>query len=214
MEIEWGVDKNALWIKSKNPLRAISSGVLGQGLLKVTGIINKQVHKDYSSNEPVKDLRQACVELNLDPENSCGLLTAVKMKDVVWAQENRKEFWVKVFATAGVTNAAEAGKRNFYEEKPGTINIIVLTNASLSDGALVNSVITMTEAKTLVLLELGVKDVETGNPASGTTSDAIVIATTGTGPRVDFAGTATEFGQVAASLVKYCIHNSLKRGGV
>jgi adenosylcobinamide hydrolase len=51
----------------------------------------------------------------------------------------------------------------------GTINVLAVVPAALSDGALVNAVVTATEAKAQALAEAGVR-------ATGTASDAICVA--------------------------------------
>ncbi len=52
---------------------------------------------------------------------------------------------------------------------------------------MVNAVITATEAKTGVLMALNARTKE-GDPATGTSTDAIVIACTGRGTPVPYAG--------------------------
>ncbi|WP_067128846.1 adenosylcobinamide amidohydrolase [Microtetraspora malaysiensis] len=62
---------------------------------------------------------------------------------------------------------------------PGTINIVVAVPVAFTDAALVNAVMTVTEAKTQAL-------VEAGFPGTGTASDAVCVAVrdhgTGDGP--------------------------------
>jgi adenosylcobinamide amidohydrolase len=55
-----------------------------------------------------------------------------------------------------------------FSPRPGTINIVVRVPVALSDAALVNAVVTATEAKTQALAEAGV-------PGTGTASDAVVV---------------------------------------
>lgn len=76
---------------------------------------------------------------------------------------------------------------------PGTINIIVLVDGHLSRPAMVNAVITATEAKALAVQQAGLR-LPDGRPATGTTTDALVIACTGRGPLLPYAGAATTVG--------------------
>ncbi|WP_197079189.1 adenosylcobinamide amidohydrolase [Candidatus Syntrophocurvum alkaliphilum] len=213
------VKENILFINSEISLTAISSGVLGQGIKPIKHILNVQVDKNYNHPNPKTHLKQICIKHGLEPNMTSGLLTAVLMKDLVILQDSIDEFWVKVFLTIGITNAAGAGsaynhilKETKDQYSPGTINTIIITNGSLTNGALVNSVITATEAKSLALADTKVKDVINGSLASGTTSDAIVIATTNTGPNVEYAGTATNFGQLIGKLVRQGIKKGIKKG--
>jgi adenosylcobinamide amidohydrolase len=78
---------------------------------------------------------------------------------------------VEVTATVGLgwpVYAAAEDPNSGSGYTPGTINIVVLVPAVLTDAALVNAVITVTEAKTQALLEAGV-------PGTGTASDAVCI---------------------------------------
>lgn len=75
------------------------------------------------------------------------------------------------------------------EPKPGTINIMLLTNARVTDGGMVRAVITATEAKTAALEDLHVPSTCTKNlQATGTGTDGIVIVSGSSGPRVTYPG--------------------------
>jgi iron complex transport system ATP-binding protein len=58
---------------------------------------------------------------------------------------------------------------------------------------MVNAVISATEVKTQLVLERGLRTPE-GHPASGTSSDAVVIACTQRGDAFSYAGPATRVG--------------------
>ncbi|WP_433468852.1 adenosylcobinamide amidohydrolase [Spirillospora sp. CA-128828] len=82
---------------------------------------------------------------------------------------------------------------------PGTVNIVVAVPVPMSDAALVNAVVTATEAKTQALLEAGF-------PCTGTASDAIcVVATTG-GTEEIFAGPRSAWGSRLARAVHAAVH--------
>ena len=63
------------------------------------------------------------------------------------ALEENEEIRVAVVATVGLSNATAAGLSPAAVCAPSTINIIVVVDAELEPGALVNAVITATEAK-------------------------------------------------------------------
>jgi len=123
---------------------------------------------------------------------------------------------VEAWATAGLGNKARAGltlpAAALY---PGTINIIVLTNAQLTDAAMANAVITATEAKAAALQELAVRVPAPGGErtaagasdaaalplATGTTTDAVLIAATERGRLCRYAGTATQLGYMIGRTV-------------
>src|SRR5207237_748565 len=78
--------------------------------------------------------------------------------------------------------------------------IIHLHVANPDPPAFVNAVMTATEVKTLALHEAGLRDAE-GRPATGTSTDAVVIAATGRGGDIRFGGPASELGWSIAQAV-------------
>ncbi|GIH53404.1 adenosylcobinamide amidohydrolase [Microbispora rosea subsp. aerata] len=78
--------------------------------------------------------------------------------------------------------------------RPGTINILVAVPVAFCDAALVNAVMTVTEAKTQALLEAGF-------PCTGTASDAVCVAVREDGPREAFGGPRSVWGARIARAV-------------
>ena len=72
----------------------------------------------------------------------------------------------------------------------GTINIILLLDANLTRGAMLNAFITATEAKTAVIQSRNIRTPD-GDLATGTSTDTITIATTGKGKLQTYAGSVT-----------------------
>ncbi|MFC9775082.1 adenosylcobinamide amidohydrolase [Paenibacillus chitinolyticus] len=103
---------------------------------------------------------------------------------------------VSAWVTVGYSNMARAGRGLPASALfPGTINIIVAVEGELTDEAMVNAVITATEAKAAALQDLGVA-LEDGSGATGTTTDAVLIASTQRGRLHRYAGTATYLGHM------------------
>jgi len=137
------------------------------------------------------------------------LSTAIGMENMVWTEEVYEDLWVLAFATAGVkNNAMRIGKdraggieRGGKFKRFGTINVILLTNASLGQVALASSIITITEAKNVALQELGIRS--SYNPewlATGTGTDQ-VITVSGNGERCAFVQGHTKIGEMMAKAV-------------
>lgn len=99
---------------------------------------------------------------------------------------------------------------------PGTINIMLWLNGRMTTGAMVNAVQTAVEAKAAALADAGVLDSENGLPATGTTTDAIVIAVRQRveelQPMITYAGTATTAGAAIGRLVYDTVTESLQAG--
>jgi len=90
--------------------------------------------------------------------------------------------------------------------------MIVLVGAPLTAAGAVNAATTATEAKTIALIEGGIRT-RAGELASGTSSDAIVIAAplpaTGAPPPLRYAGTATALGWLIGRAVREAIASRL-----
>ncbi|MEI7885709.1 MAG: adenosylcobinamide amidohydrolase [Clostridia bacterium] len=208
--MSWQVSEHCLQINSTQPLRALSSAIVGGGWQQIQHIFNVDVGMEYESTVPTQDMENICKSFGAEPKHSVGLMTAVDVEQYCFLEEEYENQWVRVWVTVGVTNAAEAGSVSKEEQvdyacTPGTINTIIITNAALSEGAFVNGVMLAVEAKAAALREYQVLDVFKGAVATGTTSDAIVFASTMTGPTVAYTGMATHFGQLMSRVVRRAI---------
>ena len=117
----------------------------------------------------------------------------------------------------GVPDPSDPGAVGPGAVGPGTINTILLVDRRLTPAALVNAVITVTEAKTMVLGEWQVRTAE-GQPASGTSTDAVAVAATGRGRALSYAGPATTVGWLAAratrqAIERFCAAKLARDGG-
>ena len=126
---------------------------------------------------------------------------------------------MECFATVGVTNAVRAGEwppevgAGDRVGKLGTINLILITNGSLSQSAMVGAVQVVTEAKTAVLRDQVVLSSQSGGPATGTGTDAVVIACSlrGQGPYCAYSGTHTVIGAMIGQVVTSCMAHGLEK---
>jgi adenosylcobinamide hydrolase len=168
---------------------ALSSGVDG-GRRAVKNILNIQVSPDFSHDDPKSYIEGITASLTLKGDR-LALLTAVEMKNV----RILSDACVTVFVTAGLTNPSSFG----------TINIIVISSETLSEGAIVGTLITATEAKTRALIDKGLQ-------FTGTTSDAIIVAYENSGEcePILYSGLATPFGSRVAKLVRLGVKEALK----
>src|SRR5204862_6676925 len=110
---------------------------------------------------------------------------------------------VSVSATVGlglpILAAAPDGAESTH---PGTINVLVVVPERLSDGALVNTVVTATEAKVQALRDLGLA-------ATGTATDAVCVACPEEGRAAAFGGPRSVWGARLARAV----HAAVITGG-
>jgi iron complex transport system ATP-binding protein len=200
---------NGLHLWSDEPLRVLSSAVAGADLAQTCHILNLGVHKDYNGNSPADDLASAASDLGLGDSPFVGLLTAARLDRAQVVVEQDEHTQVVAVVTVGVSRPTAAGVTEaFRPDGPGTINIILAADARLTRAAAVNAVITATEAKTLALVEAGVRAPH-GGPASGTATDSIVVAWTGRGARHEYAGPVSLLGALVGRAVRTAMLQSL-----
>jgi iron complex transport system ATP-binding protein len=140
-------------------------------------------------------------------------MTAVPLTHLVVYREEADGLWVEAFVTVGVSNAVRAGEpvdaqRN--QKCPGTINIILVTNASVARPAMVEMVQVATESKTATLLAERVRSCTGQAEATGTGTDALVIVR-GEGPRLRYSGTHTPMGAMVGRVVARSVQEGLER---
>jgi adenosylcobinamide hydrolase len=134
------------------------------------------------------------------------LLTGVSLDHLAGARLDP----VVAYATAGLSNPAtlpqeptgRTGSTTDSAPPPaGTINLVVGTTRSLDDGTLATMLGTVVEAKTAT--------VQAATGFTGTTSDAVVVASDQEGEGADFAGSATTVGAAARACVRDAVRASL-----
>lgn len=182
--------------------RAISSAMLGGGLGPIGWVINAQVPGDYDRMDPIDHLKEMAAAHGLSGQG-VGMLTAAAVARTVTCEDSG----VTASATVGLRvptwAAAAAGvcDPELAPMVPGTINITVDLPVAFADAALVNAVMTVTEAKTQALIE-------SGYAATGTASDAVVVVAPIEGVPEVFAGPRSQWGGAMARAV----HAAVGRG--
>jgi adenosylcobinamide hydrolase len=155
--------------------RAVSTAIVGGGIGPLAWWLNAQVSRSYSHPDPVAHTVEIAAGLGLDTSTrGVAMLTAADPSRFTTACDEG----VEVVATVGLGLPVPAAAADEVAWVPatsaepahqvGTINLLVIVPVALSDAALVNAVVTATEAKTQALVEAGV-------PGTGTSSDAVCI---------------------------------------
>jgi adenosylcobinamide hydrolase len=201
-----------LAIHSNEPLYTLNSSIWGGGFGYHNSIINRQVDKSYLSDDPAEEMMSFLLRSGEHPESTAGMLTAAYIRDLGYRTDHlilpyantgeQSNLHVSSWVTVGLGNTARAGKTKDTDLLfPGTINIIVVIDGLLTESAMVNAVITATEAKTAVLQDLNIKAMAEDYGATGTTTDAVVIAATQRGRPYTYAGTSTQLGYLIGKTV-------------
>jgi adenosylcobinamide amidohydrolase len=206
--VEIEIDEEAVVVTAAAPLTVLSSAVDGGGLGPARTIVNLHVHK-HCPWEDVALRLDAFVARRCLPAPRVGLLTAASTAQAQVASERAADIDALVVVTVGLGNLIAAGWSAAAAAPMGTINTIVVLDANPEPAALVNLALTVTEVKSLVLGEAGLHCAN-GRPASGTSTDAVVIAATGRGRPVRFGGPISEAGWLVARVARRALGDGVR----
>lgn len=185
--------------------RAISSAMVGGGIGPAAWMLNAQVVAGYSRMDPVDHLLELA-----PPGPGVGMLTAASVGHFTRARDGGAEAVATVGLRVPTWAAAPEGAADPELAPvflPGTVNITVAVPVAMSDAALVNAVMTVTEAKTQALLEAGF-------PCTGTASDAVCVAAPDRvpgGPEELFGGPRSTWGARIARAVHTAVLQGARR---
>ena len=205
------------------PRKTLSSAVLGGGLNSIQRVLNLKVTANPEGQsieektwDPPEDSLQNLANRNGWKGPLAAMMTSAEMESLRFSV--KEEEWGGVFCilTAGISNARAAGDEGSYPPEivlsslpTGTINIMVGTNADLSDAALAEALMIITEAKTAVLTRYNVISPISGKSATGTGTDSVLM-TSGNGPKADFCGKHTRLGQFIGEAVTEALSSSME----
>jgi iron complex transport system ATP-binding protein len=210
----WTTLEDCIVVSATEPLKVLSSALVGSGFQWATHFVNRQVSKDYDCEDAETEMKHYLRRRGFPVQKTIGMMTAVSVEDAVCMYEKHDAFSVWAVVTAGVGNAvdaAQAWKREELSQKVGTINIMVFIDGTLTDAAYVQALMTATEAKTKALYDEKIVDPETSTYATGTSTDCIAIAATQTGATFPYAGTITPIGKAIGRTVYEATKEALRR---
>jgi adenosylcobinamide amidohydrolase len=204
-----------LAVLSDIELSTVSSAIYNGGFKKVKAVLNVQAPEEYSDRKlhenPQKFIADSAKKLGLT-ENFVGMVTAAAVDKFALVSKKDGNLAVNVVATAvdpegnTCSHAETAGETMTVGEMTGTINIMVVIDGNPTESCLVSTVLTATEAKTAALWELDIRSRYSGDVATGTITDAIIVAKTNRGAPIVYGGPASKLGQ----LVGYCTRKAVK----
>lgn len=204
------IDEAGVAVKAATPLVAVSSAVVGGGIIEAGAILNVHVEK-HGSLGAVRASLEAFAGRHAITGPYVGLLTGAATENAEVETARRGELTILAVVTVGLSNRVTAGVSPAVVAVPAsTINIIVVVDGDAEPAALVNALMTVTEVKTLALVEAGVRTAE-GRAATGTSTDAVVIAATGRGARERFGGPISPLGWLTAQAVGPALRRGIAR---
>jgi iron complex transport system ATP-binding protein len=206
-EVAVEVGSEAVVVTSRVPLRVLSSAVHHGGFAAARAVVNLHVPKNDPCRDPAGMIRAFARRTGV-PEPCVGLLTGADTGRATQAEETAAGIHALAVVTVGLSNPVAAGRSPVATWTASTINTVVIVDADPEPAALVNAVITATEVKGLALREAGLLTAD-GVAASGTSTDAVVIAATGRGARARFGGPASPMGWVLARAVRAALDRAI-----
>lgn len=191
-------DKDTFWEKSlivrfPERRRVLSTN---DGFIDAMAVVNYSAHPDLwrelcdkmKTKKEVggkvytrKIKEQIAGNLGIRSQDIAQMATAANMDNLAVVAKTYKALTVAAMVTAGARSNAvrtgiDEGRHIEGEEPKGTVNILILTNARFTDGAMARAVITATEAKMAAFEDLRVPSSYTKNiQATGTGTDSIII---------------------------------------
>lgn len=187
--------------------RSLSSGVLGGGLGTSRWVLNATVPNDFDDDSPAEYLARLAETMGLAPDAGIGLLTAVDVHAAVTVARPG----VTMCVTTGVGPHAKWPAVHDAEvseyPRAGTVNAVAWLDHPATPDALVNGVITMTEAKTQAFWEAGVA-------GTGTCTDTVTllcpVLAEGEEP-TRYLGTRSPVGQALATAAHAAVATGLRQ---
>jgi len=203
------VGPEAVVVTTEHELVVLSSAVVGGGFARARAVLNVHVPKNFLCADAAGTVAAAARRLGV-PAPWVGLLTGAWTERAEVASAAADDVRALVVATVGLSHPSAAGLTARAAWLPATINTIAVVDADPEPAALVNLVATVTEVKTDVLRAAGVRCGD-GRPATGTSSDAVVVAATGRGARCRYGGPLTDVGWAAASAARQALERGVRR---
>ncbi len=200
-------------VTSDTPLRVLGSARVGDDLALTRNIVAMSIEKAREQSEPEEHLYGWAMQAGIQ-EPFVGLLTTASAEDIVPMDEATCKWKISALLFADLATLCTAGSTQPQEPKTeGSIDLVILTDASLTVGAMVSAIVTATEAKVRALVESRAatsdESVVTGTPA-----DNVIVACLSKGERIREAGPTTQFGYLLGKAVHEGMTRALQTQGV
>ena len=198
------------------PRRALSSAVFNGGLCWASHWLNYKVPLNcpLEVEEPMVTLENYTRNKGWQGD-SVGMMTAASMNSLRIHSSEIEGENIVVLSTTGIANALRAGDSANYAlhqevvREVGTINTAIITSATLSDAAMVETHMISTEAKAAVFQQFNIKSTVSEGIATGTGTDSTLVVSGLRSTAVRFAGKHTQFAEQVARLTMASIADSL-----
>ncbi|RAP76169.1 adenosylcobinamide amidohydrolase [Paenibacillus montanisoli] len=191
-------------LKTGEPQLTLSSAAHGGGFGSGYRFIDWKVPPAYKSEDRGADLVRMLGEWGYSHHTTIGMMTSADLTHASIGEAQGETFTLLCCTTAGTSDAVRAGLPHDTVRTAEAIHTFLFIDGQLSTSAMVNAVITVTEAKTAALQECKITDPSHFHPATGTAADAVMIASSQSESYAYThlsAGTASPLGAAIGKLV-------------
>ncbi len=205
------LDKSALVLRFEQLWSVLSWAPYKGGLVRSQCIFNHK--REHFEDEELETIFQKEIRRLKIPDDSVGLLTGADIEKYQSRLLEKNGLWVFAIATAGLSNARSVGDRADVERassQAGTINLILICNALPKLEGQLEAVHVASMAKTKAIMEAGIKSKKSNQPATGTGTDCIVLASSGE-IHENFCGMHTVMGELIGEAVQQVIQAAVEK---
>lgn len=182
-----------LTVRFSSPQRTLGWSLLHPGFAIVTDVVWVEVRNSDlgPSVDPHEFLKARLVESNL--ANALALMTSRDIRRHHLSKRRVEGVEAVCLTTVGLSNGERVGSRKRSAPHVGTINTLVHVSVPLTDGAMVEALSIVTQARTAAIMESrhGKRDAA----ITGTGTDCIVVASPDGVTQVGWAGLHTAVGE-------------------
>lgn len=181
------------------PQRTLGWSLLHPGFAVVSDVVWIEVRNaDLGlSIDPQAFLKARLAEAGL--ENALAFMTSRDISRHHLCQRRVETVEATCLTTVGLSNGERVGARRADKPHVGTINTLVHVSAALTDGALVEALSIVAQARTAAIIDW--QRAEPGAAITGTGTDCIVVASPCRGEPLAFAGLHTAVGEAIGAAV-------------
>jgi adenosylcobinamide amidohydrolase len=188
-----------LTARFSSPQRALSWSLLHPGFATICDVVWVEVrNRDLGPPvDPSAFLKQRLAELGLP--DALALMTSRDIRRRCFETAVIDDVEAACLTTVGLSNGERVGARRPRPAFLGTINMLVHVSCALTDGAMVEAISIVAEARTAAILEG--RRTQDGPAITGTGTDCIVVATPCVGKPALWAGLHTAVGEAIGASV-------------
>jgi adenosylcobinamide amidohydrolase len=181
------------------PQRTLGWSLLHPGFATVTDIVWVEVRNSDlgPSTDPQAFLRERLAEAGLPM--ALGFMTSRDIRCHHLSQRHVEGVEAACLATVGLSNGERVGSRRTSGPHVGTINTLVHVSVPLTDGAMVEAISIVAQARTAAIVES--RHGERGTGITGTGTDCIVLASPCRETPLACAGLHTAVGEAIGGAV-------------